>query len=259
VLVRCNHGLGDTLQFIRYLPQVRAVAEHVTVLVQPHLLPLLSAMSEFGEVRNGWADEPPPPRDVEVEIMELAYAFRSTAETVPCEVPYLRPEVIRSRAKPIAWPGQDSRRLNVGLLWSASEWDVTRSVPLEAFDPLAEVPGVRFHSLQQGPANEHWRASRLDLYPLHEQTAAIPDAAAAMLELDLVITVDSMSAHLAGALGRPVWVLLKHRADWRWMAAREDSPWYPTMRLFRQTERGDWRKPIELIRGALAELVTSAA
>jgi hypothetical protein len=250
VLVRCEHGLGDTLQFIRYVPLLRARARRVTVLVQPALLPLFDASDRFGQVRNGWTTEPPPPHDLEIEVMELPYAFRSTAQSLPRNVPYLPLDPVRRRGDALpALPKGDA--LRVGLLWSASEWDTSRSIPLEALAPLARVPHVQFYSLQQGDHAEPASAAPFPIEPYSRYTTEITAAAAAMLELDLVITADAMAAHLAGALARPVWVLLKHDADWRWMTGRSDSPWYPTMRLLRQPQPGDWSALAQALADAL--------
>jgi hypothetical protein len=242
VLVRCRHGLGDTLQFVRYVPLLRKRARSVCVLVQPQLLPLLQRSREFGDVRSGWTNEKPP-HEVEIEIMELAYAFRSTEETLPREVPYVSDAPLAGEERELPAIGCEDT-LDVGLLWCASDWDTSRSISLDAFAPLRTVQGAKFHSLQQGTERAAWRNACFDIEPLHEHTTEIVAAAAAMQKLDLVITIDGMAAHLAGALARPVWVLLKHEADWRWMRDRADSPWYPTMRLFRQTRAGDWSEVI---------------
>ncbi|HZQ63591.1 MAG TPA: ADP-heptose--LPS heptosyltransferase, partial [Casimicrobiaceae bacterium] len=256
VLVRCNHGLGDTLQFIRYVPLLRAIARQVSVLVQPHLLELLRS-PELGDVQNGWTDAPPPLHDVAIEIMELPYAFRSTIDTLPRRVPYLPlAHLRRFAADP---PRLAEGAFRVGLVWGSSDWDPSRSVPLQALAPLAGVPDVRFYGLQQGEHAQSPAEAPFSMTVLSPHTSAIAAAAAAMMELDLVITVDCMAAHLAGALGRPVWVMLKADADWRWMERRDDSPWYPTMRLFRQPREGDWAAMVDRIAGALAAVVKPSA
>lgn len=251
VLVRCEHGLGDTLQFIRFVPQLAAIAREVHVMVQPALLELFAGAPQLGAVHNGWTQWwPPPPHEVEVEIMELAYALRVTAPTLPAPYPHLRD---RAAGKlPIELPRDAG--LRVGLLWAASDWDASRSIPLELLRPLLQLPDVRFFSLQQGDAGDDPRVTQLGIEPLSRHTADIVAAAAAVLELDLVITVDNMMAHLAGTLGRPTWVLLKHEADWRWMDGRADSPWYPSIRLFRQPRPGDWEAVVERAAAALAEM-----
>jgi len=240
VLVRCNHGLGDTLQFARFVPQVRARAHSVVVLAQPQLVNLLQSPA-MGEVRNGWTDEPPPAHDIEIEIMELPYALRSTVETLPVRVPYLPLTGVQAaRCALPPWPRSDAFR--VGLVWSASDWDTSRSIPLAALEPLAGIAHVQFYGLQQGASAQSHLEAPFPVMSLSPYTADICAAASAILELDLVVTVDCMVAHLAGALGRPVWVMLKRDADWRWMTGRLDSPWYPTMRLFRQRVAGDWHQ-----------------
>lgn len=257
VLVRCEHGLGDTLQFIRFVPRLAAVARQVHVMVQPALLDLFDGAPQLGTVHNGWTEWwPPPPHEVEVEIMELAYALRVTARTLPPPYPHLGDRIVGKL--PVELPREGG--LRVGLLWAASEWDPSRSIALELLSPLLRVPGVRFFSLQQGAAGDHPLVAQLGLEPLSRHTADVVAAAAAVLELNLVITVDNMMAHLAGTLGRPTWVLLKHEADWRWLDGRADSPWYPGMRLFRQTRAGDWEEVVERAAAALrAELLAPAA
>jgi hypothetical protein len=141
--------------------------------------------------------------------------------------------------------------LRVGLLWAGSDWDARRSIPLKLLNALRHLSGVRFYSLQQGPHALDTATSRLAIEPLARHTREVSALAAAMLELDLIVTVDCMAAHLAGALGRPVWMLLREHADWRWMTQRTDSPWYPTMRLFRQEREGEWSGVVEQVAEAL--------
>ena len=258
VLVRCEHGLGDTLQFVRYLPRIRAVARSVTLLAQTPLVPLLAATPELGEVHDGGSGATPP-HDCEAEIMELAYAFRSTCESIPRDVPYLSLEPLRALGSRLPELPRDDGVLRVGLAWSASDWDQTRSVPLDALEPFRALPDVRFYSLQQDRAAAEYARAPFPLVPYSVHTREVALAAAAMLQLDLVIAVDSMVAHLAGALARPVWVLLKAHADWRWMDDREDSPWYPTMRLFRQPREGEWSPVIARVANELAATVRATA
>ncbi|MDB5946320.1 MAG: hypothetical protein JWQ33_1346 [Ramlibacter sp.] len=254
VLVRCEHGLGDTLQFIRFVPLLASLAHKVIVRLQPHLLPLLVGAPQLGHVCNGWTDEPPPHTDVQIEVMELAYAFRCLPGTVPPPYPHLAARVT-GRLPPL----DDDGRLKVGLLWAASEWDPSRSISLAVLEPLLRFAGARFFSLQQGDAAGVAHAARLGVEPLSRRTADIATAAAAMLQLDLVITVDAMAAHLAGTLGRPTWVLLKPDADWRWMDGRSDSPWYPGMRLWRQPAAGDWTTVVAAMGAALRSVAETRA
>jgi hypothetical protein len=249
VLIRCEHGLGDTLQFIRFVPRISQIVREVHLLVQPQLLALLQGAPGLGQVRNAWTDEPPPAHDVEIEIMELAYALRVRIDGVPPPYPYLRERVGQS---PVDLPNDE--RLRVGLLWAASDWDDTRSIPLAALEPLLAIQRAQFFSLQQGRAAHDPLLARLPIVSLSRHTSEVAAAAAVMLQLDLVITVDGMPAHLAATLGRPTWTLLKHEADWRWMDDRSDTPWYPAMRLFRQPSPGDWEGAVKAAARALSML-----
>lgn len=243
VLVRCYHGLGDTLQFARYLPRVREIAASVAVWAQPELIPLLRTLRHPGAGRllplhDG---DPGVEYDVDVEVMELTHVFRATPATLPAEVPYLH-------AEPAPLPRDG--RLAVGLVWRAGDWDERRSLPASLLAPLAELPGVALHVLQRGPA----LAERPAGFGVVSGSDSVLEAASVMRALDLVVTVDSMPAHLAGALGVPVWTLLHAEADWRWMEGREDSPWYPTMRLFRQERPGEWEPVVARVAEELARL-----
>lgn len=246
VLVRCYHGLGDTLQFIRYLPLVRQIAAETVVWAQPALIPLLRTVDGIDRLEPLHDGAYEGEYDVDVEVMELAHVFRSTVDTIPRAVPYLH-------AAPAPIPRDD--RLAVGLVWRAGDWDERRSIPFPLLAPLARVPGVELHVLQRGPALDECppgfgaRSGRDDVL----------GAARVIRALDLVITVDSMPAHLAGALGVPVWTLLIHEPDWRWMLERDDSPWYPTMRLFRQPAPGDWGAVIRRVAAELRALASERA
>lgn len=242
VLVRCYHGLGDTIQFIRYAKLLKSVAAEVIVWVQPSLIPLLRTVEGIDELLPLHDGMPDVDYDVDVEVAELPYVFRSTLETIPADVPYLHVEPER-----IA----QSSGMRVGLIWQSGEWDTRRSVPFPEIRRLAKVPAVEWHILQRNPREAGWdgefgRIAGGD-NPL--------DDARIMHALDLVISVDTMTAHLAGALGRPTWTLLPFTADWRWMLERTDSPWYPTMLLFRQREEGDWTTVIDEVAGSLRSAI----
>jgi hypothetical protein len=249
VLVRCLHGLGDTLQFMRFVPLIGQRARHVDFLVQPMLLELLRGAPELGDVSNCWTDDPPP-CDVEIEVMELAYALRCRFQDMPAPYPHLPAQVRHRSPARISSDG----RLRVAVLWSVSDWDTSRSVPLRVLEPLLRVPDGVFYGLQQGEAAREADVQRLGLTALSPHTTEIADAAVAMLRMDLVITPDAMPAHLAATLGVPTWVMLRHEADWRWMDDRADSPWYPSMRLFRQHAPGDWAGVARDMTQALVEL-----
>lgn len=255
VLVRCLHGLGDTLQFMRFVPAIAAQARELHFLVQPSLLELLQGVPGLGQVSNAWTDHPPP-HELEIEVMELPYVLRSTAATVPPPLPQLRQSVRERQVFVLPSPPEDRR---VALFWTASDWDPSRSVPLASLAPLLRTPHSRFYDLQHGhgrdsaPPEEAELAAR-SLVPLYRHTESVLAAAAALDAMDLVIAVDGMPVHLAASLGVPTWVLLKHDADWRWGDA-DDTPWYPGMRLFRQRRPGDWGSVIERVCEAFDELV----
>jgi len=228
VLVRCYHGLGDTIQFARYLPLLATVAAEVSVWAQPPLLPLLRTVPGVAQLLPLHDGTPEATYDLDLEIMELPHVFRTTLATIPAAIPYLY-------AEPLLLP-KAPQQLAVGLVWQAGDWDARRSVPFELLAPLAAVPGVQLHILQANAEAAGWREG----VGLNPGEFSLYDYARRLRGLDLLITVDSMPAHLAGALGVPVWTLLQAQADWRWLEGRTDSPWYPTMRLFRQEQAGDW-------------------
>lgn len=246
VLVRCYHGLGDTLQFARFLPRVSAVAAESVVWAQPALIPLLRTIPGVGDLLPLHDGVPGAEYDVDVEIMELSHVFRVTTDELPAAVPYLH-------ADPAPLPRDG--RLAVGIVWRAGEWDDRRSIPVSLLRPLAEIPGVALHVLQRGPALDE----RPEGFGTVSGSDDATEAARVARALDLVISVDSMPAHLAGALGVPVWTLLHSEADWRWMEDRDDSPWYPTMRLFRQPRPGDWPAVVARVAGELESLAASRA
>jgi len=227
VLVRCYHGLGDTIQFIRYAALLKKIAAEVIVWVQPSLIPLLRDVKGIDRMLPLHDGVPEVEYDVDLELSELPHLFRTTLETIPAQVPYLFVE-----PAPLASDGW--RR--VGLIWRSGDWDERRSVPFSQVQRLARVRGVEWHILQREPVTAGWDG---ELGVISGGDNPVDDARV-MRALDLVISVDTMTAHLAGALGVNTWTLLPHDADWRWMLERNDSPWYPTMRLFRQPAPGRW-------------------
>jgi hypothetical protein len=248
VLVRCYHGLGDTLQFIRYAPMVRAVAREVIVWAQPKLIPLLRTARGIDQLMPLHDGAPDAEYDVDVELMELPHVFRTTLWNMPREVPYLH-------AKPLAaFPSPTKRnngRLHVGIAWRSGDWDARRSIPFALMARIAEISGIVLHIIQFGSGLEELP----DGFGIRHDVGDISKLAAVVRTLDLVVTVDSMPAHLAGALGTPVWTLLHTESDWRWMAGREDSPWYATMRLFRQERPGEWGPVIERVQDELKWII----
>ena len=245
VLVRCYHGLGDTVQFIRFMPLLKRIAREAIVWAQPPLLPLLRTASGIDRLLPLHDGVPEVEYDVDVELMELPHAFRTTLETLPNIVPYLH--VPRA-----ALPASSDSRLKVGLFWRTSDWELERSIPTKLATWFA-VPGVQLYLLQQGRALQEWPRD-LGVFAGRER---IEELAGVMRALDLVITPDSFPAHLAGALGVRTWTLLPSLANWRWIIDRDDSPWYPTMRLFWQREPGNWADVMQRVVSELSELAGS--
>ena len=256
VLVRCYHGLGDTLHFTRYVPLLAERAATVSVEAQPQLLELLRDMPGIARLYALEDDHDSECSefgcDAEIDVTEMPHAFRTTIETIPNSVPYLRPNaaaMVAARHRLAAF----NRYRKIGLCWAAGGWKPERSLNPGELAPLADVPGVAFVCLQRGPAYESWRAAPKGPPFAAELTSdSIEETATVIANLDIVITVDTMVAHLAGALGKPVWLLLHDTADWRWLLDCEGSPWYPTMRLFRQPARGDWESVVQRVAAALA-------
>lgn len=251
ILLHAEQGLGDTIQFLRFVPQVEAAGGRVILGLPEDLRALAKGL--HGLSRAEFAEATPTAFDWHAPLMSLPRALGTTLDTVPAQVPYLSvPDEARARARALPWP---TGRLRVGLVWSGSPeqpHNRDRALPLAHFKNLLKLEEIQFFSLQMGaPAKElaPWRNKMTDLTPA---IGNLTDTAALMEELDLILTVDTMAAHLAGALGLPVWLLLCSNNDWRWMRYRLDSPWYPTMRLFRQTSPGNWQSALEQVRAELA-------
>jgi hypothetical protein len=245
LLIRGLHGLGDTLQFIRYASLLRSTARFLAVQVHPQLVSLIR-QADGVDLAFTW-NEPDPEWDVQMEITELPRAFRTGRGQIPANVPYLAvPDERMSWARSLIGLRQRPR---IGLSWTAGAWNPCRSISLDELEPLFRAPCDLF-CLQKGA-----RIAGSGLHELESFAKDILDTAALIQQLDLVITVDTMTAHLAGALGVPVWILLPYRADWRWMLRRDDSPWYPTARLFRQSTPGDWRPVVETITARISRPV----
>jgi tetratricopeptide (TPR) repeat protein len=272
IFLHAEQGQGDAIHFIRYGPLVKERgAGRIAVACHKSLIPLLS--------RCTWIDELVtqgsllPAFDVHAALLSLPGLFDTTLETIPAKVPYLSadPDLVAAwrheldRAVGVAPSGGDAAKagpptLKVGIAWQGNPKHVsdhTRSIPLACFAPLGQVPGIQLISLQKEAGVEQLKdlpkgLQVLDFGDRLDVTAgAFMDTAAIMCNLDLVISCDSALAHLAGALAVPVWLGLAFAADWRWLQEREDTPWYPTMRLFRQRERGNWLLVFERMAEAL--------
>ncbi|MGQ9365554.1 tetratricopeptide repeat protein [Azospirillum sp. ST 5-10] len=261
ILLHGEQGLGDCLQFVRYAPLVAEAGGRVILDVPAPLVRLFSGLPGVEAVVA--TGTPPPEADLHAPLLSLPQALGTRLATVPARVPYLRADPALAeawRARLAAAPG-----LRVGLVWagnprtelpSAHAIDRRRSMTLAQLAPLAGIPGVRFYSLQKdGEAAKQAKAppAGMDLVDPMGGVADFADTAALVANLDLVIGVDTSVIHLAGALGRPVWVLSRFGGCWRWLLDREDSPWYPTLRLFHQRAPGDWAEVVDRVAAALRE------
>jgi len=253
VLVRCYHGLGDTIQFLRFMPALRMIARSVTVWCQAELLPLVERTEGVSLAIPLHDGTPDTEFDVDIEIMEIPHAIRAGRGAVEMRAPYLTLPQGDAAAAPL----QHGRSLAVGLVWEVGAWDKRRAVPPALLSRLVG-DGRTLYSLQRGGGTER-------LPETVARDISTPDIVALghlIRQLDLVICVDTMVAHLAGALGCEAWVLLHADCDWRWPASGARTFWYPTLRLFRQRAQGDWDEVIEQVRQMLlarAELKRRAA
>ena len=264
VLLYAEQGFGDTLQFCRYAPMVAAAGGRVLLVVPKALRRLMKTLDGVAELLSE-EDDGLPPFDYHCPLLSLPFAFGTTLETIPGPRSYLR-------ANPAGWadflaglPG-----LKVGLVWAgksraaqphAVAIDKRRSMRLADMAPLLSVPGCSFVSLQLGSpaAQMHALPEGAVLHDVSGRIGDWADTADLIMGLDLVIAVDTAVAHLAGALGKPVWMLNRFDSCWRWFLGRDDTPWYPSMRQFRQTSRGDWAGVIDRVRQALAERAVAAS
>jgi Flp pilus assembly protein TadD len=260
LLIWAEQGFGDTLQFCRYASMVEPGAR-VVLEVQPPLAGLLASLP--GSPRIVGRGEPLPPFDLHCPLHSLPRLFGTTLDTVPAAIPYLAADPARAAA----WRERlaDLSGLRVGLVWAGesradrprlSAVDARRSTTLKSLAPLADVYGVAFVSLQQGPpsAQAAHPPVGMNLTDFTAELADFADTAGLIESLDLVISVDTSVAHLAGALGKPVWLLNRYDTCWRWLLNRDDSPWYPSLRQFRQPSPGDWLSVIYSAREALRGL-----
>ncbi len=252
ILLHAEQGFGDTIQFARYVPLVNQRGGTVILECQPELARLLTTLP--GVDRVVARGDPLPPFDVQAPLLSLPGLFGTTADMIPARVPYVTPEpelVAR-------WQHELGGGFRVGIVWQGNprhRRDRFRSVPIRAFAALGMVPGVRLVSLQKGAGTEQFNelAGAFAVEDVGSRCDDFAETAAAIRCVDLVIAVDTAVAHLAGALGVPAWVALPFRPDWRWLLGREDSPWYPTMHLFRQRRPGDWDEAFGRMAAALAD------
>lgn len=261
VILRCLHGFGDAIQMLRYTRKIQQVVSSLTVQVAPVLVSLANCIDGVSDVVT-WDELEAGSRedwDMQIEVMELPYIFRSTIGTLPSRAPYLHLPVadVKRISRSMATMEGGRKQPRIGICWSCGAWDRSRAIPFPLFLPLLGEAYVQFYNLQDGIEGRCWQDARL---PQHCHDAnllgsGLTTLAATIANLDLVITVDTMAAHLAAALGKPVWLLLQYASDWRWMHERESSPWYPSMKIFRQRTAGDWSTVLADILEKLARFV----
>ncbi|MDX1487352.1 MAG: tetratricopeptide repeat-containing glycosyltransferase family protein [Acidiferrobacterales bacterium] len=258
LLIEAEQGIGDAIQFIRFLPMLQVLGGRVVLACHSTLRPLLADCPGADEVIDDAPSTISRVRpDLRVSLLDLAGLLGTRVDNIPNQVPYIR-------ADPA--PAEDWRKritqqgFQVGLCWAGlpeHRNDRNRSMPLSAFAPLTRIADVSFYSLQKGvaAAQAQQPPAGMPLIDVSTQLNDFADTAALIGNLDLVISVDTAVAHLAGALARPVWTLLPYAPDWRWLLGRDDTPWYPTMRLFRQPRIGDWDTVMEQVATSLEDLV----
>jgi len=259
ILLHAEQGLGDTLQFVRFVPLVEARGGSVVLEVQPRLHRLLALTPGAGKVirrGEGFGEV-----DWQCPLLSLPLAFATELSTIPARVPYVHPEpgLVEAWRQRLAGPTP-----RIGLVWGGSPtfpYERWRSIPLEQLAPLTDLGGATFYSLQMGPQAGQVKqlGSRVRIIDLQDDQKDFADTAAIVANLSLVISIDTSVAHLAGAMGKPLWVLLHKPPDWRWLLEREDSPWYPSARLFRQSTLGKWQDVVARIKGELREMVARCA
>jgi hypothetical protein len=255
ILLYAEQGLGDTLLACRYIPKVVALGAHVILEVQSPLKPLLEDFDGVSMLIG--RGEAIPHFDVHCPLMSLPLALKTTIETIPSEVPYI---TVRKNAVEKWRSKLGAQKLRVGIAWAGNPDfvnDRDRSILLKNILPVTRVDGVEYFSLQKDL--RHGDDELLNANPyivrVDKEINDFEDTAAIMMSLDLVISSDTSIVNLAGALGRPVWVLLPFMSDWRWLLDRDETPWYPTARLFRQSSTGDWTTVLDDVRTAIRQLV----
>jgi Flp pilus assembly protein TadD len=250
IFLHTEQGVGDAIQFIRYVPMVAARGGRIILRCPIELKRLFEQVPRIQQIIN--LNEPLPEFDAHCPLLSLPLAFKTDLNSIPAEVPYLRadPSLAKAWKNKLAIP-KNVRK--IGLAWAGAgihSNDRNRSTTLSSFAALADVRDAAYFSLQKGNAATNPPPAGLAISDFTSELNDFAYTAALIENLDLVITVDTSVAHLAGAMGKPVWVLLPCNPDWRWMYDRTDSPWYPTMRLFRQSKPNDWAMVVgEVVRG----------
>jgi tetratricopeptide (TPR) repeat protein len=255
LLIDTEQGFGDAIQFVRYLPLVAHRSGKIILECQPELVRLFESLTVNCQIIP--RGNSLPMFDLHCPLLSLPRVFKTDASNIPARVPYIFVRENECRKWDDRLAAQSAKDLNVGVAWAGSRTnsdDHNRSIQLAMLAPLSQAREVLFVSLQKGEASAQAQhpPPGLELMDWTSQLTDFADTAALISQLDLVITVDTAIAHLAGAMGKPVWVLLPFVPDWRWLLDRDDSPWYPTMRLFRQPTPADWKEVIDQVSYALS-------
>lgn len=258
LLVHAEQGMGDTIQFLRYLPRVRALGGRLVVEVPPPLVGLVKRMNVADMVVA--QGSPLPPFDIQLPMMSLIHVMGTTLDDIPDDVPYLKLDPARVRAWQQRFRGDG--RVRIGIAWAGNPKnnnDVNRSLPIEKLALLPKSREVAWINLIKGPQTAELARSPLPIQDFSAEIESFEDTAALTSTCKLVISVDTSVAHLAGALGVRTWTLIPYSPDWRWLWGHAKTGWYPSMRLFRQAKPGDWDTVLEHVSGQLTRMLGGAA
>lgn len=254
ILIASEQGFGDNIHFIRYIPFVKNKGGHVILECKKELRKLFEGFNGVDEIIDKKINIVPDVRfDFYIHLMSLPAVFNTNVDNIPNKIPYLKAKQQLAEK----FKRQFSKnKFNIGIVWAGNpeqENDKNRSTRFENFKIFKEIPGIKLYSLQKGEAA--LQLNDKEIINLESQINDFADTSAFIENLDLIISVDTSVAHLAGAMGKMVWVLLSTASDWRWLRERKDSPWYPSMKLFRQKELGDWEHVFEEARRELVNLL----
>ncbi|MEM6448376.1 MAG: TIGR03032 family protein [Cyanobacteria bacterium P01_D01_bin.123] len=258
LLIHTEQGAGDAIQFVRFIPMVAERCRKIVFVCTPNLVPIFETVAGINEIRTP-GDIALNAFDAYIALMSLPYALKTRSDTIPDRIPYLQvPTEGRADLGEFVQQHKHDKQLQVGIVWAGSPThadDRNRSCQIEDFLPALQVPGVTFYSLQVGDRAKDISQlpPNISIHDVSDRLKDYGDTATVINQLDLVICVDTSVAHLAGALGKPVWIALGYNPDWRWLLERDDSPWYPTARLYRQPQPRDWASAFERIARDLSE------
>lgn len=266
LLIYTEQGLGDTLHFIRYLPMVMARTAHIILKVQDVIYPFLMTQNFAKRIQKIYKNsEANPSFDAHCSLLSLPHLFETTLATIPAQMPYFQalPALQKKWQHFLTQVIPSNKPFKIGLVWTGSiehEANARRSCPLELFQPLVyDFPTVQFVSLQKGVGSEQLEkvSFQNNILNIESQLTDFNETAALITQLDLVISVDTSIVHLAGGLAKPVWMLNRYDSDFRWMCEQTDSPWYPTLRIFRPESWGDWQSVLKQAHAALTDLLAA--